>query len=325
MARPRIFISSTYYDLKYIRDGIQAFVTSLGYEAILFEKGDVPFHHDRTLEDSCYQEVEGADMLILIIGGRFGGLSREDEQKLNQSPDEYMGRIRSITNREYEVARTTGIPAFIFVDQNVFSEYRTYVENRNNCSTIYAHVDNPKIYEMVGDILAQKRGNYVKPFSSLDDITIWLKDQWAGLFADFLKKKNASQQLKSLRNQISDLSAVVSTLKKYSEEIIKEVNTTSASKIIETENKRLNENRAKNILREDLIDYLINKYAIVIDGKDEDIVRKLRNSNNLELFLQMLGLKPDEIMDFLRSFDLRGRRDWVDLKQRYAKEEEERG
>lgn len=45
MARPRIFISSTYYDLKYIRGGLEAFVRQMGYDPILFEKGDIPFRH----------------------------------------------------------------------------------------------------------------------------------------------------------------------------------------------------------------------------------------------------------------------------------------
>jgi hypothetical protein len=42
MARPRVFISSTYYDLKYIRGGLEAFVKQTGYDPILFEKGDIP-------------------------------------------------------------------------------------------------------------------------------------------------------------------------------------------------------------------------------------------------------------------------------------------
>ena len=105
MARPRVFISSTYYDLRYIRDGIETFIRNIGYEPMLFEKGDIPFHPDKTPEDSCYQEVENADILILIIGGRYGGLSKEDEERIKQNPTEYFGRIKSITNSR-EVNKT---------------------------------------------------------------------------------------------------------------------------------------------------------------------------------------------------------------------------
>jgi hypothetical protein len=80
MARPRVFISSTYYDLKYIRGGLEAFVRQMGYDPILFEKGDIPFHHDSLLETSCLQEIDSADMLVLIIGGRHGSMSKEDRE-----------------------------------------------------------------------------------------------------------------------------------------------------------------------------------------------------------------------------------------------------
>ena len=42
MAKPRIFVSSTYYDLKHIRASLSLFIDSLGYESILFEKGQLP-------------------------------------------------------------------------------------------------------------------------------------------------------------------------------------------------------------------------------------------------------------------------------------------
>jgi hypothetical protein len=38
MARPRIFISSTYYDLRYIRSSLEIFIEALGFDAILSEK-----------------------------------------------------------------------------------------------------------------------------------------------------------------------------------------------------------------------------------------------------------------------------------------------
>jgi len=36
MAKPRIFVSSIYYDLKHIRASLSLFIDSLGYESILF-------------------------------------------------------------------------------------------------------------------------------------------------------------------------------------------------------------------------------------------------------------------------------------------------
>lgn len=34
MAAPRIFVSSTYYDLRQTRDNIKGFIEGLGYEAV---------------------------------------------------------------------------------------------------------------------------------------------------------------------------------------------------------------------------------------------------------------------------------------------------
>jgi len=39
MSKPRIFVSSTYYDLKHVRSSLEAFIERLGYEPILSEKG----------------------------------------------------------------------------------------------------------------------------------------------------------------------------------------------------------------------------------------------------------------------------------------------
>ena len=70
MARPRVFISSTYYDLKHLRSSLDNFVESLGFDAILSEKGKIAYTPDLPLDESCYREVGTADIFVLIIGGR---------------------------------------------------------------------------------------------------------------------------------------------------------------------------------------------------------------------------------------------------------------
>ena len=41
--KPRIFISSTFYDLKYVREDISNFVKAHDFEPIMFEDGDIGY------------------------------------------------------------------------------------------------------------------------------------------------------------------------------------------------------------------------------------------------------------------------------------------
>lgn len=77
MAKPRVFISSTFYDLKQIRSDIDSFIQNLGYESIRNEEGNIPYGKDKSLEDYCYKEIKSVDILISIIGGRYGSESKK--------------------------------------------------------------------------------------------------------------------------------------------------------------------------------------------------------------------------------------------------------
>ena len=43
MAKPRVFISSTFYDLRQIRIELDKFLESMGYEPVRNEEGDIPY------------------------------------------------------------------------------------------------------------------------------------------------------------------------------------------------------------------------------------------------------------------------------------------
>ena len=72
MAKPKLFLSSTFYDLRQIRTDLDLFVENLGYDITRNEEGDIPYGKDEALEEYCYKEIKGIDILISIIGGRYG-------------------------------------------------------------------------------------------------------------------------------------------------------------------------------------------------------------------------------------------------------------
>ncbi len=50
MARPRVFVSSTFYDLKFARTEIERFIREMGYEPVLNERGSIPYDSKEALE-----------------------------------------------------------------------------------------------------------------------------------------------------------------------------------------------------------------------------------------------------------------------------------
>jgi hypothetical protein len=235
MAKPRIFISSTYYDLKHIRYSLDIFISELGYETILSEKGDIAYSYEIPLDESCYKEVENVDMFVLIIGGRYGTETSSSEKK----PDKkFYDRYESITKKEYDSAVKKDIPIYILIESNVYSEYRTFLKNKENSTVNYAHADSVNIFHFVEDILSKPRNNPIQSFEKFDDIEIWLKEQWSGLFRDLLNKKSSQNQIRTLTTEVSELQEINKTLKTYLEEILKNSNPHS-KEVIEKEDKRL--------------------------------------------------------------------------------------
>ena len=235
MARPRVFVSSTYYDLKHIRSSLDNFIDSLGFEAVLSEKGDIAYSPDLPLDESCYREAQHADILVLIIGGRYGSAATGEEK---HPSDEFLGRYDSITKKEYQSAVDRDIPTYILVEADVYSEYQTYLCNRDNRTVEYAHVDSINIFRLLGEVLSKPRNNPVHAFERSADIEAWLRQQWSGLFQKLLQRMTRQQQIATLSDQVQALSAINETLQRYLETVMSKVSPDEAPELIEAERKR---------------------------------------------------------------------------------------
>lgn len=176
MAKPRIFISSTYYDLKQTREDLAQFISSLGYEPIRNEEGNIPFGQKDQLDRYCYREIQNVDILVSIIGGRYGSESSNSSW--------------SISNEELRTALRERKQVYIFIDKNVLSEYETYLCNKEVSEIKYRYVDNPKIYQFIEEIKNLSSNNNIKAFETSAEILQYLKEQLAGLFQSFLANQS---------------------------------------------------------------------------------------------------------------------------------------
>ena len=185
MAKPRVFVSSTFYDLRQVREDLDRFISGLGYEAVLHEEGDIAYGKDSPPEGYIRREIEMCDILVCVIGGRYGTESQEHPGS-------------SITQQELKAAIENQVQVLIFIEQDVHSEYGTYSINKENTNIKYRFVDNPRIFEFIDSIHNLPRNNPITTFQTAHDIVEFLRSQWAGLFQRFLQDQKRLQEIKTL-------------------------------------------------------------------------------------------------------------------------------
>lgn len=223
MAKPRVFISSTFYDLRQIRADIDQFLRGLGYDAIRNEEGSIPYGKEDRLEDYCIQEVRHSDILISIIGGRFGSESKDE-----QTIEKYL-QAGSISQRELRAALENQKQVYIFIDKNVSAEYQTYLLNKGNSNVNYKFVDDQRIYSFIEEIKNLGINNNIKDFETSEDITCYLREQFAGLFQRFIddqrriKEVNLIAELERTSKNLNQLVEFLSNQSKDQQEEINQI------------------------------------------------------------------------------------------------------
>ena len=223
MAKPRVFISSTFYDLRQIRADIDQFLRGLGYDAIRNEEGSIPYGTEDRWEEYCIQEVRHSDILISIIGGRFGSESKDEA-----SIEKYIQKS-SISQRELRTAIDNQKQVYIFIDKNVSAEYQTYLLNKGNTNVNYKFVDDQRIYSFIEEIKNLGINNNIKDFETSEDITSYLREQFAGLFQRFIddqrrvKEINLIAELERTSKNLNQLVEFISNQNKDRQEEINQI------------------------------------------------------------------------------------------------------
>jgi Domain of unknown function (DUF4062) len=222
MAALRVFVSSTAYDLGVLRSSLRTFIDSLGFEPILSEYSDVLFDPREHTHTSCIAEVRNCDIVVLIVGARFGGeavpevVKNLDERQVEPILSTNGEHKFSVTQAEAITAFDQGIPVFAFVDVGVLHDYRVYSLNQNVKIT-YPSISQPDtaeyIFEFINFLQHRSYGNAVIPFARLEDVIDHLRKQWTALFQRLLResrdRREESRRIDRLSDQFEDLKAAL--------------------------------------------------------------------------------------------------------------------
>ena len=216
MARPRVFISSTFYDLRQVRSDIERFIREIGYEPVRHETGAVPYSKDERLESSAYREIELSDIIVFITGGNYGTESEETPGY-------------SISQVELKRALDMGLQVFVFVETNVMNEYNTYKLNKQSKDVRYSSVNNIGVFEFLEELYSLPNNNPITHFSVASDITSFLREQFAGLFHRFLqdqkhvKEMEVLEEMNSVAQTLNELVRFLTNERRNKDDAIKSI------------------------------------------------------------------------------------------------------
>lgn len=230
MAKLKVFVSSTCYDLSIVRSQVRSYIKQLGHDPVMSDYMEVLYNPREHTHESCIQEIAGCDVAVLIIGSRFGGkgvpaafdgIDFESLKTKSASSSILQGNDKlSITQLEICKAIEDSVPVFTFVDDRVMHDHMVYEANKNSDALNqikFPSIEKPEtakyIFEFINFLRHRSEGNSVASFSKIEDINEYLNSQWSALFQRLLyEQRNKEAERKRIdyfASQIADLKAVV--------------------------------------------------------------------------------------------------------------------
>lgn len=216
MATPKVFVSSTCYDLQEERAQLERFISNYGFQPVLSEYSGVYYDVDEHTHVSCVNEVSNCDLFVLIISGRFGGRLKD-------------GNGESITQAEYNEAKRLKIPVFAFVKSDVLAAQLYYKKNATahddefarkiNYPSIEKQADAIDIFNFIQQVQRAQINNALEPYNAFTDIESHLKRQWAGMFYSYLKKREEQDNVEDILSAVQKLVGSTATLESLVESL----------------------------------------------------------------------------------------------------------
>ena len=186
-AVPHFMISSTFFDLKQVRADLAQFLgDELGCVVLASEWPSFPIDPNADTIENCRRRVErDADILVLVIGGRYGSVDTRS--------------ARSVTNLEYLAARAKGIPIYAFVDRRVMALLPVWKENQ--AADFSSVVDDPRVFAFIEEVRATHKV-WTNDFDLAKDIVAALRSQCAYLLlqgAELARRVRSDEEYSVLR------------------------------------------------------------------------------------------------------------------------------
>lgn len=154
VAKPKVFISSTCYDLGIVRSELRHFINGFGFEPLMSDHSDILYDPKQHTHDSCIAEVSSSDLLVLIIGSRLGGKALPSARALvnledveGENSENKISKLKdrlSITQLETLRAVELGVPIYAFVQSDVLRDHHLYEKNKSK-THIIKEIEFPSI------------------------------------------------------------------------------------------------------------------------------------------------------------------------------------
>lgn len=232
MATLRVFVSSTCYDLTVLRSELRLFIQAMSYEPIMSDYEDVLYDPRIHTHTSCVDEVTNCDILLLIIGSRYGGkgsieaLNRIDFEKLSSESQDVESlkekETLSVTQLEVLKAIENTIPVYTFIDKKVWHDHKVYEKNKDTDiidKIFFPSIENQLtakyIFKFINFVRLRTKGNNIFPFEKAQDIEEILKKQWGSYFQRLLNEQRfieaEKKRIDILSEQFEDLKTAILT------------------------------------------------------------------------------------------------------------------
>lgn len=231
MASLKVFISSTCYDLGMVRSELRNSISNLGHEPIMSEYNDILFDPNDHTHTSCVNEITNTDVILLIIGSRFGGkaipeaVNKIDFEKIkntSKSTDFLLKNTDKISITQMEVLKAIdlNIPIYVFVESKVLNDHFLYEKNKDKefiDKIEFPSIDRKEtaiyIFEFINFLRLRGKNNGVFEFSKMSDIEEILKKQWSAqlqkLFYEQRKGKNTRIKSDLFLEGIQDIKSLI--------------------------------------------------------------------------------------------------------------------